>query len=195
MTGIYPSARPSLRSHSHNENVGYRTPYFCLDIHDVHCYSCRSFLYFLSHFSTLFFTPSSLVLFRVSPFFPSLSPALPFLASSFGGLYGHETHPDKRHVSGPSNENVADATRFRWRSMPADVYCYYSRYIHRERITLAEKSRLASNNFSRVCFTGTSSRRTNQKQPLDWSLKKFITFILFPKNYFTHRVTNKFRIK
>lgn len=140
MTGIYPSARPFLRSHSHNENVGYRAPYFCLDIHDVHCYSYRSFLYFPSHFST-FFTPSSPVLFRVSPFFSPRSPALSLLASSFGGLYGHETHPDKRHVSEPGNENVADATRFRWRSMQTNVYCYYSRYIHGERITLAGRSR------------------------------------------------------
>jgi len=33
-----------------------------------------------------------------------------------------------RHVSGPGNENVADATRFQQRSMPANVYCYCSRY-------------------------------------------------------------------
>lgn len=137
MTGIYPSARPTLPV-SHNENVGYRAPYFCLDIHDVPCYSCRSFLYFPSHFSTLFFTLSSPVLFYIFPFFPPHTHQLSL--SSFGGLYGHETHPGKRHVSEPGNENVADATRFQW-SMPADVYCYYSRYIHGERITLAGRSR------------------------------------------------------
>lgn len=101
ITGIYPSARPSFHSHSHNENVGYRAPYFCLDIHDVHCYSCRSFLYFPSHFSA-FFMPSSPVLFHVSPFFfPRIHrPCLPSPSSS-GGFYGHEIHPDKRHVSEP----------------------------------------------------------------------------------------------
>lgn len=137
MTGIYPSARPSLHSHSHNENDGYRAPYFCLDIHDVHCYSCRSFLYFPSHFSTPFFSR------LFFPVFPSFSLHRPHLSSPYssGGLYGHETHPGKRHVSEPGNENVADATRFRWRSMPADVYCYYSRYIHGERITLVGRNR------------------------------------------------------
>lgn len=113
-----------------------------------------SFLHF-------FYTPSSSALFRVPSFFSRFTGS-----ASLGGLYGHETRSGKRHVSEPSNENVADATRFRRRSMLVDVYCYYSRYTHMERITLEGRNRLRSTSFQESLanvFHGTSSRRGNKK--------------------------------
>lgn len=141
MMGIYPSARLSPHSHSHNENVGYRAPCFCLDTHDVHTAvipARRSFYIFLPT-SFLPRASSSPALLLVPLFFYPRAcihrqpPPLPPLLLDFlrkAGLYGHETRPGKRHVSESGNENVADATRFRRWSTRADRCILLLRYPH-----------------------------------------------------------------
>lgn len=98
---------------------------------------------------------------------------------SFGkpGLYGHETRPGKRHVSEPGNENVADATRFRRWSMRADRCILLLLTIPTERITLARSAdhdQLASNNLSRVCFTGRHLVAEREKRHFHVHSEKFM---------------------